>query len=194
MFFYSGHGTQTDENLGMDDVESDGIDEAIIVHDSLILDDEIGWLLERLPAANVLAIFDSCFSGTGTRGVDNSVKGGRLEIFQVAAPKRYTLAGSEPRNDNSAYGIPLNPQHHVFLASSSEAELSWISDELGSSVFTYFLTSVLEDVWPDTSFDDVALEVSQRTRRYVLDRYQAYQTPQVEGVRSTESVRSFLGR
>ena len=80
LFYFAGHGYfQTDE----DDDEPDGYDEALVPHDArllaretrpmevanLILDDEIGALLDTLDDRQVHVIVDSCHAGTMTRSL-----------------------------------------------------------------------------------------------------------------------------
>jgi hypothetical protein len=74
VFFYSGHGTQLEENFGLAgvyDPEPDGRDEAILVWGSTeyanISDDELGILADRLEANRTLIVLDACHTGTGTR-------------------------------------------------------------------------------------------------------------------------------
>ena len=77
VFFYSGHGTQIGENIGLTgslDPEPRGEgDEAIYIygHDSqssVILDEELGYLIETIDAGRTLVVVDACFSGEITRG------------------------------------------------------------------------------------------------------------------------------
>ena len=80
MFYFAGHGYfQADE----DDDESDGFDEALVPHDArlvsletrpmqvanLVLDDEIGNLLDGLDGRFVQVIVDTCHAGTMTRSL-----------------------------------------------------------------------------------------------------------------------------
>ena len=80
LFYFAGHGYfQTDG----DDDEPDGYDEALVPHDArlisrevrpmkvanLILDDEIGTLLDGLDDREVHVIVDSCHAGTMTRSL-----------------------------------------------------------------------------------------------------------------------------
>lgn len=81
VFYFSGHGSQmTDYNL--DEVD-DGLDETLVVYDSRtrdaggamisdIIDDEINEKLAALSkkTKNILAILDSCHSGTGIRAIE----------------------------------------------------------------------------------------------------------------------------
>ena len=70
VLYYSGHGDQTPDRNGD---EPDRQDEALVAHDgsadgkNFVLDDEIRAKLDKLAGREVLAVFDSCHSGTVTR-------------------------------------------------------------------------------------------------------------------------------
>ena len=62
---YSGHGGQVPDTGGDED---DGKDELICLQDQALTDDEMGAILSQAPAGlRVLAVFDSCHSGTMPR-------------------------------------------------------------------------------------------------------------------------------
>lgn len=71
VLYYSGHGDQTPDRDG--DETDDHQDEALVAYDAaadgknMVLDDEIRAKLQRLEGREVLAVFDSCHSGTVTR-------------------------------------------------------------------------------------------------------------------------------
>ena len=77
-FYYSGHGTQVPDRNGD---EKDGRDEALLPSDAhlhqsrglvnAITDDELDHRFRLLSNRNVISIFDSCNSGTVTRGLGN---------------------------------------------------------------------------------------------------------------------------
>ena len=78
---YSGHGTQEYDPHGD---ETDGYDEAICMYDGNVIDDDIGACLMNIPdGATVFLMFDSCFSGTATRGF-----GLTKNRYMVTLPKR----------------------------------------------------------------------------------------------------------
>jgi metacaspase-1 len=63
--FYSGHGTNV-KDLNKDEI--DGRDEAICLYDGNVIDDYFAGLFKTCPAGlNLVVFFDSCFSGTATR-------------------------------------------------------------------------------------------------------------------------------
>ena len=86
VLFFAGHGSQQPaRNLGPSNPESDGLDEIFLPRDigkwsdtagevqNAIVDDELGVLITNIRnrGAFVWAIFDTCHSGTITRGIDD---------------------------------------------------------------------------------------------------------------------------
>jgi hypothetical protein len=77
VFFYSGHGTQIGANIGLTgsldpEPRGDG-DEALYIYghnqeSSVLLDEELGFLIETIEAGRTLVVVDACFSGEITRG------------------------------------------------------------------------------------------------------------------------------
>jgi len=90
VLYYSGHGDQIDDISGD---EQDGKDEALIAYDAQrdgknwVLDDDIDARLKQLQDRKVLAVFDSCHSGTVTRGAfdDEGAKTPGWDLERVAA-------------------------------------------------------------------------------------------------------------
>jgi hypothetical protein len=215
VFYYSGHGVLLDENAGLSgalDPEEDGLDEALYVYDGVVLDDEIGILLSRLSAENVVVIFDSCYSGKGTRGLtDDPTLRRSKEISVKAIPEqrrhRKTYIGMKtPKYSPDrgiegmhAIGSETTPRKNmVFLAASAEGQVSWIApDAMGGSVFTYYLTQELTRLGKAktlTSFNDLMQPLKETTYDTVFNEYGAIQQPQVEGDLAAGSVVGVLKR
>ena len=216
LFYYSGHGTQLDKNLGLgrplDPEDGDDLDEALYVagydgSSSLILDDELGYLLDQLSTDRTLVILDSCNSGTGTRGagVPKQVSMNLTDVNNVLArvyvPRE--IVGAKERAlatpaESSEFGDLLETQQpHVLLAGSRDDEISWVGgtwpDRGGSaSVFTYYLADALETADNQTTFSDLVAEVRAQTIAYTEGEYGVAQTPQVGGQLSNMSVVEFL--
>ena len=80
LYYHRGHGSRVPDASGD---EADGSDEALLPFDfeeiaggggrktlrNVLLDDELGRLLARIPAREVVALVDSCHSGTVTRSL-----------------------------------------------------------------------------------------------------------------------------
>jgi len=91
---YSGHGTQVKDLHGD---ESDGYDEALYLYNGIVIDDDIGDSLRNIPdGATVVLMFDSCFAGTVTRGI-NPVKNrfAKVEKIKRGTKKRHRFAPEE---------------------------------------------------------------------------------------------------
>jgi len=71
LFYFTGHGTQIKDTDGD---EQDGFDEAFLPYDAqsrqtLLTDDDLAALVQRIPTREVVVLIDACHSGTGTRGI-----------------------------------------------------------------------------------------------------------------------------
>ncbi len=101
-FYFSGHGTQVPDKSSD---ESDGLDEAMVLHDidgksynGLYVDDDFGAALKNVPSQNMIVMVDACHSGTGTKAWGSSgnsfnVSEGQmkfLNLFNVKANKSNT--------------------------------------------------------------------------------------------------------
>ncbi len=75
---FSGHGTQVPDRAPLDET-SDALDEALCLADAtdegknLLLDDELGLLLDDIAADQLTVILDCCHAGTGTKEPDDEV-------------------------------------------------------------------------------------------------------------------------
>lgn len=216
VFYYSGHGTQMEGNVGVAadlDPEADGMDEALVIwgadgRGGVLLDDELGYLADRLSSERVLFILDACFSGTGTRG---GAAGGAAKEVQFAEikgnltlPASYltdSLGAAVTGAAGAAAGRDVlgEPERHVLLAASTDDQLSWTASgwpKYGGtiSVFTYYLAEALEGGAAGATFAELTRSVREKTLAFTQRQYNARQTPQAEGVRATSAIATFLGR
>jgi uncharacterized caspase-like protein len=89
VFHFSGHGTQIPDQKPFD--EPDGLDEALCPYDTestgrnLLIDDELGLWLEKIPARRITVILDCCHAGSGTKEVDEEVVARYLPIAAIGA-------------------------------------------------------------------------------------------------------------
>jgi uncharacterized caspase-like protein len=78
VFHFSGHGTQIEGRLTLD--ERDGLHEALCLYDAnhkeenLIVDVELGQWLDKSPARQITVLLDCCHAGTPTKGIDEEVQ------------------------------------------------------------------------------------------------------------------------
>jgi len=160
LFFFSGHGMQVLDNSPGD--ESDGIDEAICPWDTqikgrtvsnVITDDEIGAWLAALPLnGEVVAIFDTCFSGgmadEATKGLSvKSVRNPNLPLqAQVrrhfgSGLARRLAAGGAGAADSGAKDV--GGTNAVVLMACEEGGLSYETSSLQNGIFSYYLVEGL---------------------------------------------------
>jgi hypothetical protein len=79
VIFFSGHGTQELRPGGPNNTDPDGMDESIVLYDSLLLDDELDIMLDDLNIGRILLVFDSCYSGGFAKDVVSAP--GRMGFF-----------------------------------------------------------------------------------------------------------------
>jgi hypothetical protein len=213
-FFYSGHGTQIGENIGVTgslDPENAEGDQAIYVYgpdyeSSVILDEELGYLIETIDAGRAMVAVDACFSGSVTRGatakmVDLTAPG---VAEHVTMPNNFITSELKAVNltdfslgfgDFSAIAQAMEePQRHVMWGASTDMQVSWVGGpELGggSSVFAYYLSERLTEATGSTTLAQVHRQVSQDVTTYSRENREL-QEPQIRGARQSMSVAEFF--
>lgn len=184
VFFYSGHGTHTNENIGItgqyDPESGNDRDEALAVYDGIILDEELNYLFQHIRADHTLIMVDACFSGTVNRGGDNMAK--FIPDEDVAAlPKPTTFITADLTSD-FGFGSGAtdfrealaNPDRAVFMAASSEDQVSWTvgswPDRSGpASLWTYYAAKALTDLPLTTTFNDMENWIRQQVNDKVAN-------------------------
>lgn len=209
---YSGHGTQMDENVGLTaalDPERDEVDEALYIWGddgagTVLLDDGLGFLGDRLNTDRVLFVLDACYSGTGSRGATGwQAKEVKWDAIQSAVklPGQYLVSSpgaAVPQPSDDGISEVLNqPQRHVLLAASADDQVSWTAEGWPNrggvaSVFTYYLAERLESAPPTATFQSVMAQVRDESLEYSRRTYNSPQTPQAEGTQTAMSIREFL--
>ena len=193
---FSGHGSRISDKDGD---EEDGWDELLCPADvistdesSMIIDDQLRELLQRIQARSVITVLDACHSGTGTRDVSLS-RPRFLDLeSDVAAAKGATrgLALSDPETVLSSFQAgaaaagssdmePIAGQAHRVTISGCKADQTsadaWIRDDLYAGALTHNLIRNVETAQPGVTYR----ELMDKVRRDMAAKY--YQTPQIEG-------------
>lgn len=213
---FSGHGTQAPARDP--DSELDGLDELFLPVDigkwndqvgeveNALVDDEIGALLDRLrrKGADVWVVFDSCHSGTATRGVDDGDDEVRVRqlsdeaLSDLGIPQEPAVATTRSLGEDAAAQIPLDtsgPGDGVatgddagmgalvafFAAQTNEVTPEkrmpkGAPDRRSQGVFTYTLFETLAE-YPSATYGQIAQEV---LRKYSVNNL-ARATPLFEG-------------
>ena len=174
VFYFSGHGVQFRDVNGD---EEDGYDEALVAHDSwlvdtkFIIDEELSRWVNRIPTTNKIVILDCCHSGTGMRAIDSDV-----QVRQYYPEKPIEISQSRATE-------PAEPQFEkTSLLSACDAhQVALESRPLGHGVFTYYLSESLrgaadKDSDGRVSVREVADYAVQKIKR---DGWE--QDPQLEG-------------
>ncbi|MFZ1751884.1 MAG: caspase family protein [Saprospiraceae bacterium] len=156
VFYYSGHGTRV-TSFG-DDMEVDGLDEAICPHDfqsaGVIKDDEFRTLFKQKMKAgvNLEVIFDCCHSGTGTRnlslGLETLQQDLKVRMVEPdAATEFYSAYANELKASKASTRqlVPVADLNHTLWAGCKDNQLSYESNVAGQirGHFTLALCKVL---------------------------------------------------
>ena len=185
LIYMSGHGGQR-----RSETEKDGTDEFFMPIDEteVILDDQIGaWLgVLNQKGIHTWIVFDSCFSGTMTRGGDpnETVRGlasPELDATRLAAPKS---------NDDVGWELPKGGASNCVAFYACQAYEKAIEDKsldnssgkpVPHGLFTFCLLQCLDQ---QTVGDDAMLTYED-LRRGIIERYRAlgrtWPTPFCEG-------------
>jgi hypothetical protein len=190
LFYFSGHGTQILDDNGDED---DGYDEALCAYDvvpggsanpekaKIILDDELGDMLRRIRARDVVTIIDACNSGTATRSI-NGVPVAQLEETPFIQAKFLPLNSKEfselkervPDADKKRIDYP---EGQLFISASREDQYAYELTAGGRSHGA--LTSALVEGMrglKQASYRDLF----DYAKKVVKDRYRLGQDPQLE--------------
>lgn len=142
--YYSGHGAYIPDKSGD---ERDGNDEVILGYNTkvvqhnghatlegVVIDDNIEVLLNNLRSRNVLVMFDSCHSGTASKGLtlDLQTRDMRIERLET---KSFQYKGMPPRGRGIAISENIKgSEHYVYLSACRDDQQSAASSN--GSLFT----------------------------------------------------------
>jgi hypothetical protein len=195
-FYFSGHGTQAQGNVSLTepiDIEEDGVDEAFVAYDKLIIDDEVGFALRLLDAGHITAFVDSCHAGTAVRDGVNQTKFIKAEDAKSMMPTRY-LTDAFDLNEMKADGHDFSTldDRIAYYASSMHDELSWTAGDVNMSIYTFFLTETMPR-FLGRSMADLDRYMSPRVVEYSRNNFGSVQTPNAEGNINRYSLAEQLG-
>ncbi|HJS19248.1 MAG TPA: caspase family protein [Anaerolineales bacterium] len=175
VFTYSGHGTQS---FDFGDDEGDTYDEALSVYDGTILDDEMRAIINRVhPAATLLIISDSCFSGSVTR------------LSPAGAQPRFmrTEGFSVDRVVRQRFLLPESGMPELLISGCSDSEYSYdaeIDGRYNGAMSAMAIRVIRQN--PGLTYN----EFYTRLRGY-LPSSDFPQSPQLEGSDSHKNTRLF---
>ncbi len=172
VFYFSGHGTQY-ENQPEDKSDGDaldGLDEAIVPYDSRdrgvfdILDDELDDLSAELAeySSNILFVFDSCHSGTVSRG---KLARETKPNPRNAARKPYVRKFS-PTDADEARRTKI-----VTLAAALPHQSAYPKMDLSGGLMTFHLVAALRRASRQTTYQELMREVRSGVRSENNDQH-----------------------
>jgi hypothetical protein len=198
LFEFSGHGSQVPDLDG--DEKDDGKDETLVTVDSQdapgknfdITDDEIYALTSRLRAFtdNIVYIFDSCHSGSGTRDAQDvrRLPEKKNPVVPIPGIIQSTRSGEIKPEDTAGGVLPPGDDYIVITAAQANELASQKNcfEECGATTrpvvygnLTFYLIDELKNARSDTSYRELMENV---VRRVTAEK--PTQTPQIEGDKS----------
>jgi hypothetical protein len=196
MFYFSGHGTQAQANVSLTepiDIEEDGVDEALVAYDKLIIDDEVGFALRLLDAGHITAFVDSCHAGTAVRDGVNQTKFIKAEEAKSMMPQRYLTDEFDlGRMKAEGHDLSTLDERVAYYASSLHDELSWTAGDVDMSVYTFFLTETMPS-FLERTMSGLDRYMSPRVVEYSRNNFGSVQTPNAEGNISRVSLGEQVG-
>ena len=199
MFEFSGHGSQVPDVDG--DEKDDHLDETLVTYDSEdapgknfdVTDDEIFALTSELRryTDNIVYVFDSCHSGSGTRDAEDvrRLPERRTVPVSVGGVGTTTRSGPAKAEDDPDTGVLPPGDDYIVITAARSGQLASqrnCFEECGQTktpvVFgnlTFYLVDELKQARSDTSYRELMENV---TRRVVAEK--PTQTPQLEGDKS----------
>ena len=208
LFFYAGHGSQQRTPPEYWHLEPDHLDETLVCFDSRqpdeydLADKELAKLIARVAERDphIVAILDSCHSGSGTRNMSNTgVR--RAPADQRERPASTMLASpAEAESDPAATTratadarggwLRLPKGRHVVLSAcrdNEEAREVRIGDNV-HGVFSHFLIDTLQNASGAWTYRDLFKRVNALVRARV-----AGQSPVIEATHLKDLEQAFLG-
>ena len=194
LFQYSGHGSQAPD---ADGDEADKLDETLVTYDSQdikgknfdITDDEIFALTSELKkyTDNIVYIFDSCHSGSGTRNADDARRLPARSTVPEAIPMPGITTRSGPAGEDGSESSVLPPGSDYIVISAAQAEQlatqKYCFEECGSEtepvvfgLLTYHLIDELKNANGETSYRELMENVIRK-----VEAERPSQTPLIEG-------------
>ena len=189
LFYYSGHGWHQKDTDGD---EEDGKDETIAPYDSLpkpaervvenmISDDEIAAVVRRLRGKKLTLIFDSCHSGTVSRGIsapqresENGIKYTKsLDLFSSSPQRTRGPAPPPSPAERKEGGFVQGNDHTVVWSAASSSQKAFTDIETKSgSVFTNRFIQGIQGRKADFNRDGIVTNSEQLT--YLREESEAF--------------------
>ena len=190
---YSGHGQQIFDDNGD---EADGLDEAMVPYDAVrfstmfyngenhLRDDEIEVLVNKIrkklgKKGQLLMTFDSCHSGTATRG--NTIFRGSTECFKPYGEPNWTPLKNSKDQTVSIIDSPTRKDNFAPFIFISGAEADQLNSEAivdGEHVgsLSYAFSEVLNNINEDFTYRQLFAAIQSKMSTMVSG-----QTPTIEG-------------
>ena len=192
LYYHSGHGSRLPDSSGD---EADGSDEVLLPYDfeetqtdgetrlhNVLLDDELGRLLARIPAREVVVLVDSCHSGTITRSLD-----------ERWTSKFYGYSGMPPGMRQEIADRELRRRDAIILLSAARSDQDAQTSTSGA-LFTQGVWKAVREAAPrrQLTLDEIRGVAEAHIRREVGERTDLLHQPMLSGGQELRSINLFL--
>ena len=158
LFYFAGHGQQISDLEGD---ESDGYDESLVTFDNggvesrqgRLVDDDLGKMIKLLgtKTKNIVLVFDSCHSGTVSRGALRA-RGGEKPLGPAKCPAGGCTADTaQSEGDTAGQAILLTAARADQPA--FEKDLPYSKEASSAGLLTYNLVTALRALPPGATYD-----------------------------------------
>ncbi len=193
-FYFSGHGSQIEDTDG--DEKDDGKDEVILTYnaeynaddslkkESVVVDDEIRKWFESLSGKKLIAVFDSCCSGTMSRDIGVNVT---VPKFAYSKGK---FGETFPARENSGLTEDAVPENHFYFYAAQSfqpAEEKMFETGRYQGVFTTAMRDAVKKICTEANQDSTPKDISYMelfttVHTIIKDGWNMTQTPDIQPV------------
>jgi len=204
-FYFSGHGSQIEDTGG--DEKDDGKDEVILTYnaeydaddslkkETVVIDDEIGKWFESLSGKKLVAVFDSCCSGTMSRDIGVSIT---VPKFVYSKGK---FGETIPAKGNSGLTEDFVPENHFYFyasQSSQPAEDKMFETGRYQGVLTTAMTDAVKKICAEANSGTFPKNVSYMelftaVHTIIKNEWNMTQTPDIQPVFRGENPAKYKG-
>lgn len=205
LFHYAGHGSPATAAAAFHEFDLSGDDQGLICIDSRngstsydLADKELAQLIQEVARRDphITIILDCCFSGTGTRSIEDPANEGVRTSHARPAPRPIEsyLEGQYAQAVKAGQRPTIPAPRHMLLAACDRRQTAKEDLETHRGIFTTNLLEVLRRSATPPSYADLFVQSRAAVRRYISDKGKTPQDPQFEAIGDFDGYTAFLGQ
>ncbi len=160
---FAGHGSQVPD---MNGDEADGADETWVLHDRMVIDDELYSAIRRLqPGVRLILVSDSCHSGTVDRAMTGRIDRSMPAALSAAVYAHHDRTYGRIRSRTAGAGPSDARCEGLLMAACQDNQVALDGDRNG------LFTGTLKGIWAGGRFRGSYLD-AMRAARAAMPRFQ----------------------